>query len=968
MICGRVFRRRLALTRGGAAPTSEPPGGRGLAKSTRLRFVIQRHAARRLHYDLRLELDGAFKSWAVTRGPPLAPGDKRLAVEVEDHPLEYGDFEGTIPQGEYGGGTVQLWDRGYWAPEPGESPQRALEQGELRFTLEGERLRGRWVLVRLRDESSRRSGGRRNWLLIKRRGDEASGSKSDAASQSSGALPEDYSVASGRTMAQIAAGEGPAPRPFMMPGRRGAPNAVRRSDRGTERIPAGRTEDARVGARRKRMAASARVSVRSRGKSRAKSRSRADPFPAFVPPQLCRLVERPPSGPGWAHEIKFDGYRMQLRIEEGEVELKTRRGLDWTAKFPIIAAEARKFPDCLIDGEAVALDDRGAPSFPRLQAALSANDTSSVVFFAFDLLYAQGEDVRGAPLAERKRRLKALLDALAGHEHIRYVEHFEESADAVLKSACRMGLEGIVSKRLDAPYGSGRGEAWTKAKCRGGQEVVIAGWTSERNDLSSLLAGVWAGDRFIYVGRIGTGFSRETAQTLLRRLRPLEIEESPFNPAPRVPRARRIHWVRPQLAAEIEFAGWTTDGMIRQAAFKGIREDKPARQVTVERPARTSAIEQSVQNAAKRPAQNAASRRRRAGRTRADVSSGRPVGARSAGDRPTSDRPAGLGTVMGVEISHPDKPLWPHAGDGRPVTKLELAEYFALVGPWMMEHLRGRPCSLVRAPDGIDGEHFFQRHAMPGASSLFSLTRVSGDRKPYLQIDRVEGLAAAAQIAAIELHPWNCEPGRPDCPGRLVFDIDPAPDVPFAKVIAAAQELRDRLEAVGLAVFCKTTGGKGLHVVTPLAARGSLDWPAAKTFAQAVCAQMAADSPNRYSVKMSKRERAGRIFLDYLRNDRFATAVAPLSPRAREGATVSMPLEWPQVRAGLSPARFTLRTAPRLLEKGRPWKDYGSAARPLDRAIERLTGAGTAGRLAGGARRRFRHDVARAARRREGGR
>ncbi|HXS26632.1 MAG TPA: DNA ligase D [Steroidobacteraceae bacterium] len=887
--------------------TSEPSGGSGVAQSERLRFVIQRHAARRLHYDLRLELDGTFKSWAVTRGPSVNPGEKRLAVHVEDHPLEYGDFEGTIPKGEYGGGTVQLWDRGYWAPEPGEAAQQALESGELRFVLEGERLAGRWVLVRLREE--------KNWLLIKRRGDPAgaSGLQPD--------LPDDCSVASGRAMAQIAAGDDPAPRPFMMPGRRGSRDAVWRSNREPVRAT--------------------RAQAPSSGGSRFRARrTRAEPPPDFVPPQLCRLVERPPSGPGWVHEIKFDGYRLQLRVAGGSVQLRTRRGLDWTEKFGAIADDARNLPDCLLDGEAVALDERGTPSFPLLQAALSANDTRNIVYFAFDLLYVDGADLRGAPLFERKRRLEELLASAEDHRHIVYVDHFEQSAETVLKSVCRMALEGIVSKRLDAPYSSGRGEAWTKAKCRGGQEVVIGGWTRERNELSSLLAGVWSGKRFVYIGRIGTGFSQATANALLKRLRAIEVDARPFDAAPPLPRSREVHWVRPELVAEIEFAGWTGDGMVRQAAFKGIREDKPAREVTVERPA--SAAEPPTRSA--RPTRGGA--RRRAGATaraamaartdaagRAAAAGGAARARAGAAGRAGAGRPT---NILGVEISHPEKPLWPDAGDGRPVTKLDLAEYFAVVGDWMMQHLRGRPCSLVRAPDGIGGEHFFQRHAMPGASSLFSLARVSGDRKPYLQIDRVEGLAAAAQIAALELHPWNCEPDRPDRPGRFVFDLDPAPEVPFARVIAAALELKERLESLGLAAFCKTTGGKGLHVVTPLASGSQLDWPAAKTFAQALCTQMASDSPDKYLVNMSKRARTGRIFLDYLRNDRFATAVAPLSPRARAWAPVSMPLNWAQVRTGLSPARFTLRTAPRLLAKERPWRDYEAAARPLEQAVERL--------------------------------
>lgn len=903
--------------------TREPSGGGGVVRSDRLRFVIQRHAARRLHYDLRLELDGAFKSWAVTRGPSLEPGEKRLAVQVEDHPLEYGDFEGTIPQGEYGGGTVQLWDRGYWAPEPGESAQQALESGELRFVLEGERLAGRWVLVRLKEQ--------KNWLLIKRRGDAA------AASGLHPGIPDDCSVASGRTLAQIAAGEGPAPRPFMMPGRRGARDAVWRSAHAAH---ADRADRARAPS-----APNAPAADTARRSASPVRRASAHPPPDFVPPQLCRLVERPPPGAGWVHEIKFDGYRLQLRVAGGSAQLKTRRGLDWTEKFRAIAEEASGLPDCLIDGEAVALDEHGAPSFPLLQAALSANDTRSIVYFAFDLLYADGEDLRSAPLRERKRRLAQLLASRKGHRHLVFVQHFEESADAVLKSVCRMSLEGIVSKRLDAPYSSGRGEAWTKAKCRGGQEVVLGGWTRERNELSSLVAGVWAGNRFVYIGRIGTGFSQATARTLLKRLRALETGTSPFATAPPLPRSREVHWVRPELVAEIEFAGWTTDGMVRQAAFKGLREDKPAREVTAERarsaPGKAAPPHGSHESTPEAILRAARGREPGRGHARAAKSRARVVRVRG-GDGGRSPN------VLGVQISHPDKPLWPDAGDGRAVTKLDLAEYFSQVGPWMMEHLRGRPCSLVRAPDGIDGERFFQRHAMPGASSLFSLARVSGDRKPYLQIDRVEGLIAAAQIGALELHPWNCEPDQPNRPGRFVFDIDPAPDVPFARVVEAALELKERVEAVGLTAFCKTTGGKGLHVVTPLAPGTRLDWPAAKTFAQTLCAQMAADSPDRYLVNMSKSARTGRIFLDYLRNDRFATAVAPLSPRARAGAPVSMPLNWTQVRAGLSAARFTLRTAPRLLAKERPWRDYASAARPLEAAVERLTSPG------GGQRRRAR--------------
>jgi bifunctional non-homologous end joining protein LigD len=879
--------------------TAEPSGNAGVVPSARPRFVIQKHAATRLHYDLRLELDGTFKSWAVTRGPSLDPHDKRLAVQVEDHPLAYGDFEGTIPKGEYGGGTVLLWDRGYWVPEPGRSAAQALRAGSLKFTLDGEKLAGGWALVRLR----RRDGEKRdNWLLIKHRDAAAREGDGDAV------LAEDRSVASGRSMEEIAAGKGRGPAPFMLAGRR--------------RAKAGAVWSSRTGDTDGRDAVTtAPAAARAtHGTSPMAGRKlRGGRMPDFIAPQLCQLVERPPTGPGWGHEVKFDGYRVQVRVEDGDAVIRTRKGLDWSEKFPEIAAAASRLPDSIIDGEVVALDNNGTPDFAALQAALSERDTKNLIFFAFDLLVEGEEDLRSLGVAARKARLKRLLAAQGKKlaPSIRYVEHFETPGDAVLRSACQMSLEGVVSKRLDAPYRSGRGDSWTKAKCRAGHEVIIGGWTSEGSRFRSLLVGVRRAGHLAYVGRVGTGYGQAKVAKLLPRLKAMASDVNPFGGANAPTGKANVHWLKPQLVAEIEFAGWTDAGMVRQAAFKGLREDKPAAEVTAEMPAPAS---------------------------RRDVA--RPVMKRS---RPPAARPPASGSpvVMGVLISNPDKAMWPDV-DGAPASKLDLARYYERIGGWMMPHLQGRPCSIVRAPDGIDGEHFFQRHAGPGTSNLISLARISGDRKPYLQIDRIEALAAMAQVAALELHPWNNRPGTPQIPGRLIFDLDPAPDVAFDAVIAGARELKERLESLGLAAFCKTTGGKGLHVVTPLAPakRGMLDWKTAKTFARTLCQRMADDSPERYVMVMAKKSRTGRIFLDYLRNDQFATAVAPLSPRARPGATVSMPLTWPQVRGGLDPKRYTVRTVPTLIARSEAWADYDEAAQPLDAAIERLLGKTPRGRRA----------------------
>lgn len=640
-------------------------------------------------------------------------------------------------------------------------------------------------------------------------------------------------------------------------------------------------------------------------------------MPSFIAPQLCRSVKRPPAGGEWVHEIKFDGYRIQMRVESGGVTLKTRKGLDWTPKFGAIARAASKLPDCIVDGEIVALDHGGSPDFAGLQAALSDGKTDDLIFFAFDLMFLNDLDLRRHSLTDRKQALKRLIEKAYGKHQaeIRYVEHFESGGEAVLKSACRMSLEGIISKQAGAHYASGRTDSWTKAKCRAGHEVVIGGWNSNGSQFKSLMAGVYRGDHLVYVGNVGTGYGGDKVARLTPKLKAAASETNPFG-GKNAPRKKAgIHWLKPQLVAEIEFAGFTGAGMIRQAAFKGLRQDKPANEVEAETPAPADKI---------------------------DVA--KPAPEPRATSATASSPAANGGVVMGVPLSRPDKVLWPDEGQGA-VTKLDLAEYYESVGAWMMEHLKGRPCSIIRAPDGIGGQRFFQRHSMKGGSNLLEQVSVSGDRKPYVQIDRIEGLAAVAQSAGVELHPWNNQPGDPALPGRLVFDLDPAPDVDFHVVIDAAKEMRDRLTDLGLVSFCKTTGGKGLHVVTPLARpkKGQrLTWADAKQFARDVCSQMAGESPERYLINMSKAKRSRKIFLDYLRNDQFSTAVAPLSPRARPHAPVSMPISWSHVKQGLEPMRYTIHTVPQMLKKSNAWSEYCEGERPPLEAIAKQAKLGRA--------------------------
>lgn len=794
--------------------TEEPSGIKAeIAPSDHLRFVIHKHDASRLHFDLRLEWKGTFLSWAVPKGPSLDPADKRLAMAVEDHPLDYGDFEGTIPKNLYGGGTVMIWDRGLWIPEAGfEDVDKHLQKGELKFVMEGNRMHGSWVLVRLKPKSGEKG---KPWMLIKHKDNAAkTGSRG-------GPTDRDKSAASNRTMKQIADNSSAVDEPFMT-------------------LPRGTAKP--------KKAAPAKGATKNRT-------AKPSSLPDFIEPKLASNIATPPAGDAWAHEIKFDGYRLQLRVEDAEPRLRTRKGLDWTQRFPAIALDARGLKDGIYDGEAVALDDEGRPSFALLQAVLGGESDAPLIYFAFDLLHDGQQNICSLSLTDRKAELAKRLANAKGA--IRYVEHFLTTGSALLQSSCRLNLEGIISKRLSAPYCSGRSNDWVKSKCRQGQEVVIAGWATTGDAFRSLIAGVYREGRLEHVGRIGTGFSRKTVDQIMPRLKAAETDKSPFPDGPES--IAGVHWVKPVLVAEIAFEGFTAKGAIRQASFKGLREDKAPKDVSLDEP-----------NAAPKPS-------------------------------PDGSAPP----LRGVHLSSPDKILWPATKDTPAITKRDLAEYYERVGEKMLEHIRGRPCSIIRMPNGIEHQSFFQRHPVKGQSPLIEAVEIKGEPKPYIRIDTVEGLIAAAQFAAVEIHPWNCVPYQYEKVERLIFDLDPAPEVAFEEVITAAKEVRDQLKELGLDSHCKTTGGKGLHVTTYVE-HLNMDWTEAKSFAREFARVMAANAPDRYLISMSKKARTGRIFIDYLRNARKATAVAPYSPRGRPGAPVSMPLEWSQVRKGLDPCRYRI--------------------------------------------------------------
>ncbi len=831
--------------------TREPAGTarRKAGKS----FVIQKHDATRLHYDLRLEMDGVLKSWAVTKGPSLIAGEKRLAVHVEDHPLEYGAFEGTIPKGEYGGGTVIVWDRGEWAPVT--DAKKGYAKGHLEFDLKGAKLGGRWHLVRMKGKPGEK---RENWLLIK--GDDDVARAPDAPD----ILDEEpASVVTGRDIADVAEES---------PGWSSRTGKIAKPSRSKRAKPKSAAQDAPAAAAREKPMLKKAVAAE---------------LPQFIEPALATLVRQAPSGDRWVHEIKFDGYRLQARIVTGRVKLLTRSGLDWTKRFGRSLVDqlgALPLSNAILDGELVVENGSGSSDFSLLQADLADGRSDRFVLYLFDLLFLDGMDLRAVPLIERKCALREVLAVQSGGG-IRYSEHFEQSGDLVMRHACRLSLEGIISKDRQSPYRSARGKAWSKSKCSSRQEFVVGGFvpsTTTRQAIGSLVLGVHDKGALRHVGRVGTGFTARVAEDLYRRLDRLRVEESPFADRLTSEEARRVRFVQPSTVAEVEFRAWTGDGHLRHASYRGIREDKPAEEIVRE--------DEGKVVRSKPPPRN-------------------------------------------VKLTHPDRIYWPEEG----ITKEGLADYYAEVWRFIAPHIVGRPLALLRCPTGIGGEAFFQKHAWKGINSSIRQFPDPADSggEPMLGIDDIDGLIGLVQNAALEIHPWGSTIADWERPDRIVMDLDPGEGVGWQAIIDAAAEVRQRFEQAGLAAFLKTSGGKGLHVVAPLVPKA--DWPRVKDFTKAMADAMAADSPDRYVSTIAKAKRRGKILIDYLRNQRGATAVAPYSTRARPGAGVSTPIDWSELAPDIGPAYFTLENVPKRLASraADPWAEFRAAAAALPPASRR---------------------------------
>lgn len=821
------------------AKTGEPRGERG-ADADQHRFIVQKHAARRLHWDFRLEVDGVLKSWAITRGPSADPDDKRLAVRTEDHPLSYARFEGNIPAGEYGGGTVMLWDEGIWAPVPGKSADD-IEDGHLHFTLAGQRMKGEWLLVRMKGRPGEK---RENWLLRK---------VADADARQGDVLVEDglTSVLTGRTM-----------------------NAIATDVAATQPL-AGKTD--RAFGKAMDDAAAHNAEVKAAPKPKRAARKRGKP-PAFRAVQLATLVDAVPTGNLWMHEIKFDGYRALAAAAGGDVRVYTRNGHDWSDKFaPLVARiAALDLPPCLIDGEIIARDGEGNPDFSALQAVLKRGHGAQTAedaleFHAFDLLALDGEDLAPLPQIERKERLEALL--AEAQSPVFVAQHVIGAVEKLFAAMCTAGQEGIIAKRIDAPYRGTRSQSWVKVKCVRRQEFVIVGFAPSKakgRRFASLLLGQYEGETLVYRGRVGTGFDGDTMADLNDRLTPLATGNVPVD----VPGSERrgAHWVRPELVAEIAFAELTAEKRVRHASFIGLRADKPARQVHPEMPAPP------------------------------------PV----ATPPPT--------------ITHGSRVIFPETGG----TKQDLADYVATVAPLLLPFAGNRPLSLVRCPGGRAKACFFQKHDSgsfgPDVHHV-SIAEKGGGHEDYLYVRDAAGLLACVQMGAIEFHAWGCSAQSVEQPDHLIFDLDPDAEVDFKDCLRAAADIRDELAGMGLRSFALLSGGKGVHVTVPLTP--GHNWETHKDFARRFATALATAHPDRFVATMSKAKRKGKIFIDWLRNQRGSTAVVPYSPRARAGAPVAVPVDWDELRGMTDAHPYTIRDGAKLVERARDLAGWGFAAQRL---------------------------------------
>ena len=855
-----VYRRKRDF-----AKTPEPAGRvkRGTAKS--LSFVIQKHAASHLHYDFRLELDGVLLSWAVPKGPSLDPRDKRLAMQTEDHPLEYGDFEGIIPPKQYGAGTVIVWDRGRWIPR--EDPHEGYRKGKLKFLLDGEKLHGGWMLVRSHGGKYGDREGARAWLLIKEDDGEA---RTGADARIVDHAPR--SVLTQRSLEDVA-------------------KEKSRVWHSTKSVAA----NVKAGA----VAPLARVAA----SARAPAGARKAPLPETLDAQLATLVDEAPDGPEWLHEIKYDGYRMLGRIERGRCRIFSRNGKEWTDAFPTLAEAAAALPvkSAWIDGEIVVPSGEGGSSFQELQNALGGNAESSLVWFVFDLPYLDGQDLRRVPLLERKRLLEPLL---AGSARIRYSNHFVTSGPAMLAEACRLGLEGIISKRNDAPYESTRSRSWLKIKCSKRQEFVIGGFTEgqgSRSGFGALLLGYYDGDELRYAGKVGTGFNEKSLAEIRRLLDKHRSASTPFANPPTGAEGRRATWVEPRLVGEVAFTEWTRDGTLRHPSFQGLRLDKKPRDV----------VREKAEHLARAEAEPA---------PRAHVASRRVSGNAAA-------------SIEGVTITNPDKPLFAEIG----FTKRELCEYYARIATLMLPHVMRRPLSLVRCPNGWSAKCFFQKHAKADVPDWIDRVEVEDSAGPadYMMANNAKSLVTLAQMGVIEIHPWGSREGKLEYPDRLVLDLDPDDALGWEEVKTAALLARTLLDDLGLRSFLKTTGGKGLHVVVPVAP--TMDWDVAKRFVEDIALLLVRTFPDRFTAQIAKKARPNKIFIDYLRNAHGATAIAPYSVRAREGAPVAAPVEWSVLDAAedIRFAHFNARSIDELLARPDPWAGMDKVRQTVTAAIRK---------------------------------